>query len=281
MQPFEEAYRELQKQQMAHEKSTKSVLEKKLKADEYLDVAREHVEELDIEIETSRMNVETCATMRRQQEDNLRQMNENLQRLDERYQAVLVQVPEVQEQLKVASREYDAASDAVNSINERQNNLRFSLRAPEQAIQDIQSELNKIKDSRAAFCNKLHGQTSKDVRQAMEWIQHNKDRFKGECYGPVGAEVEVKTAADAAMLESVVSYQKLVTFLVDTKEDEQLLNKELRGRLRLSINITTMYNKTFAPQPLPREYLQRARESYGFEGFLGDKCKCGSVFEIV
>ena len=192
LQPYEETCRELQKQQSAHEKSTKSVTEKKLKADERLEVAREHVEELDIAIETSRMNVEHCATMRRQAEDNLRQMNESLKHLDEKYQASLVQVPEMKEQLKAVSQEHDRAAEQVNVLHERQNSLKFALRDPQQTAQDIQGELNKIKDSRRAFCNKIQGsRQGKDAARAMEWIQQNKHRFKGECYGPVGAEVDV------------------------------------------------------------------------------------------
>ena len=212
--------------------------------------------------------------MRRQAEDNLRQMNESLKHLDEKYQASLVQVPEMKEQLKAVSQEHDRAAEQVNVLHERQNSLKFALRDPQQTAQDIQGELNKIKDSRRAFCNKIQGsRQGKDAARAMEWIQQNKHRFKGECYGPVGAEVDVKTQADAAMLESVVSFPKLITFLVDSREDEHLLESELRGRMRLSINITTMNNKTCPPQPLSREYLQRAKTEYGFEGFLGDKCK--------
>jgi hypothetical protein len=275
LQPFEETVRELEKQKAGHEKSTKSVQERKIKADERLEVARDVVEELDIDIETSKMNVETCATMRRQHEENLRMMNENLRQLDEQYQRSLTNVPALQEQLKVASREYEEASAQVHALTDRQNNLKFELRAPHAAVHEKQQELNRVKDSREAFCNKIQGRHP-HVVTAMRWIEQNRNLFRGQCFGPVGVEIEVKSPEDAAMLEYVIPSQKMIAFLVETKEDEDLINSELRGRLRLNLNVTTMHNKQYPPQKLSREYLQRARTEYGFEGFLGDKCECGA-----
>jgi hypothetical protein len=49
------------------------------------------------------------------------------------------------------------------------------------------------------------------------------------------------------------------------------LNYELRDRMKLDLNITTIYNKGSKSQPYSRDILQRAKTSYALEGFLGDK----------
>ena len=276
--PFEETLRELQKRQATHDKSAKSVTEKKSKADEHLDVAREHAEELDIQVETARVEVANHAANRRQQEDELRRLNENLRIRDEKYQEVLKLVPQLQEELNTATVQFNEASSFVNEFSDKINNLKFEMRAPQGLIKERELELNRITDSREAFCNKIQG-SSPDVIKALRWIDQNRSRFRGNCYGPVGVEVEVQSPEDAAILEKVVSFSRLTTFLVENEEDEKLLEAELRGRLRLRINVTTMHNKNTNPPRMSRQEILWAREQFGFECFLGEKCKCSVILQ--
>lgn len=268
--PLEMRVSQLQREQVVFEKSIKSVLDKKVKADERLDIARERIDELDIEVESAKLNIESYASTRRVQEEKLRTMNMDLQRLDEQYQSSMQNVPEWQSQLKTSNEQFEAASCRVSEVSDQLNTLKFDLRAPQSEAQKFQTQLNKIKDPRDVFFNKLNGK-DRDVIKAAEWISEYRHRLRGECYGPVAAEVTVHSQEDAAMLEHLVSFPKLKTLLVDNKEDENLLNNELRGRLKLSVNITTIHNKQSTQPPFSREFLQNAKEKYGFESFLGDK----------
>lgn len=271
LKPLDDRVRQLQREELAHEKSIKSVVEKKQKADERLDIAHARIEELDIEVETAKLNVESCAAMRRQQEENLHNLNESLEQLDKQYQASMKNVPRMQDQMKVFTEQYDTASSKISTLNDRLSTLKFDLRTPQSSVHDIQNQLNKVKDARDIFCSKLHGKDRENIVTAMGWINANRHRFHGECFGPVGAEVVAHSQEDAAMFEKLINLAKLKAFLVDNEDDEKLLNYELRDRMKLDLNITTIYNKGSKSQPYSRDILQRAKTSYALQGFLGDK----------
>ncbi len=66
---------------------------------------------------------------------------------------------------------------------------------PNRNIQALQSRLNTLKDPREIFKARLNHNrvpNSHDIVAAMDWIAQNKGRFQGACYGPIGAELQVR-----------------------------------------------------------------------------------------
>jgi predicted nucleic acid-binding Zn-ribbon protein len=68
-------------------------------------------------------------------------------------------------------------------------------------------------------------------------------------------------------LEKFVPRAKLLAFVVDNRDDELMLNEELRGKLRLAININTMYNRGSFQSPYSPAYLDQAR-AWGLQGMI-------------
>jgi predicted nucleic acid-binding Zn-ribbon protein len=71
------------------------------------------------------------------------------------------------------------------------------------------------------------------------------------------------------ILEKFVPRAKLLSFLVENREDELLLNEELRVKRRLTININTMYNRGTHQSPYSPSFLEQGR-AWGLQGMIAD-----------
>jgi hypothetical protein len=71
------------------------------------------------------------------------------------------------------------------------------------------------------------------------------------------------------ILEKFVPRAKLLSFLVENREDELLLNDELRVKRRLAININTMYNRGSFQSPYSPSFMEQGR-AWGLQGMISD-----------
>jgi hypothetical protein len=69
------------------------------------------------------------------------------------------------------------------------------------------------------------------------------------------------------ILEKFIPRPKLLAFIVDNREDELMLNEELRFKQRLTININTMYNRGSFQCPYSPAFLDQAR-AWGLQGMI-------------
>jgi hypothetical protein len=88
------------------------------------------------------------------------------------------------------TQELNTATTTQNEINGKMNDLSFSIREPTMEIESAQRELKSLRDPKEIFCSRLD-ERDRDVVKAYRWITENRDRFVGECYGPVGMEIQV------------------------------------------------------------------------------------------
>jgi hypothetical protein len=96
----------------------------------------------------------------------------------------------VQARIKEMSEELAQETLTQNDINSTMNDLQFSIREPTVEMESSQRELDSLRDPREIFCSRLNGR-EQDVVKAYRWVQANKARFQGECYGPIGMEIQV------------------------------------------------------------------------------------------
>lgn len=182
---------------------------------------------------------------------------------------MLPRVPVVQNKMQELNEELTQETLTQKDINSRINDLQFSLREPTQELESSQRELDSLKDPREIFCSRLLDR-EQDVAKAFRWINANRHRFRGECYGPIGMEIQVKKALGAEhILEKFIPRAKLLAFVVENRDDELLLNEELRVKRRLAININTMYNRGSFHCPYSPSFLDQGR-TWGLQGMIAD-----------
>ena len=78
----------------------------------------------------------------------------------------------------------------VNDNSDTADHLQLAQRDPRMHMERAQRSLEGLKDFRQMFCSRLSGRDT-DVVRAREWIDANRGRMQGECFGPVGMEIQV------------------------------------------------------------------------------------------
>lgn len=96
----------------------------------------------------------------------------------------------VQSKIQEMNEELNQETVKNNDINSQISDLQFSMREPNLDLEGAQRELNSLRDPREIFCSRLSDR-EQDVVKAYRWIDANRQRFHGECYGPIGMEIRV------------------------------------------------------------------------------------------
>ena len=124
------------------------------------------------------------------------------------------------------------------------------------------------------------------LRKVVDFVEQNRSKFRRPVYGPIGAELDCSTDNIARYVDQHVSNAVLMAFVVEAKEDFDILYKEVRQKMKIPVNIELVEN---AADPISREYSPRRMEElkskYGIDGFLDNfiqaplpvkKCLCNS-----
>ena len=109
-------------------------------------------------------------------------------------------------------------------------------------IDAIDRRLSSFTDSKRqridAMCRASRGNlSSRNIYRAMEWIERNRQHFRGRIYGPVVAEIQSRNDQHAVYLENQVPAYVWESFLTTYSEDRALLERELVGNQDVNINI--------------------------------------------
>lgn len=145
-------------------------------------------------------------------------------------------------------------------------------------IGDISHELALLDDVQRSKQSVL-GSVDRDCKMAFDWIQSNKNRFKGHVYNPLFMETNLKDSRYASALNSCLNPSDQVSFFCDNKEDYYTLDTELIRNKRL--RISTRYvdpeelKENIVPQPLSQQELNK----FGFQGYMVDFIECSDVIK--
>jgi chromosome segregation ATPase len=99
-------------------------------------------------------------------------------------------IPAVQNKIQEMNDELNQETLNHDSTNSQISDLQFSMREPKLDLEGAQRELDSLRDPREIFCSRLSDR-EQDVVKAYRWIDANRHRFRGECYGPIGMEIKV------------------------------------------------------------------------------------------
>ena len=159
------------------------------------------------------------------------------------------------------------------------DNARKELTRTAGQLRDLQenkghslSKLAKMNDEKARRKEKIFRQFP-DLDKISQWLGQHKTEFRRPVWGPIVCEVTTKTANAAAFLEYHVPTSTLKSFVVECKEDQDLLYREIRGKLKCPINIITLQNNGKL-MPMQREYspnkFRTLKEEHGVIGYLDE-----------
>nr|QNH68114.1 structural maintenance of chromosomes protein 5 [Brachionus koreanus] len=156
-----------------------------------------------------------------------------------------------QENEKLSNREYEAKRETARLKSE---------------LEEIQYKLKDMKNVKQEKLNKLL-QRSKDVSSAINWLEKNRNSFKGQVYEPMFLNMNIKLQEAAKYVENLIPYRDLVQmFLFENSDDMHLFLSEVRDRLNLIVNAAMIPRKSlnsFSPFRTIEEI-----KKFGFRSYM-------------
>ncbi|GMH32530.1 hypothetical protein BSKO_00364 [Bryopsis sp. KO-2023] len=199
-------------------------------------------------------------------QEKITSLNRESQKYHADIQRTKDRIAEYQSQL-ASHIEFPAESlRRMEQINPEIVDIRTKLRAEGKSLDERESRrehhsrhiklrqdyIEKISRATAQRVMQLEKRRDKFVGlfNAYEWVRANKDKFKGEVYGPLIAEVSVKENYHAAVLEQMVAISTWSCFVVSNSEDMWLLRKQLPAmNIMRDVNVIVVPD---ANEPLKR-----------------------------
>jgi chromosome segregation ATPase len=173
------------------------------------------------------------------------------------------QIREKTREMREIDEKINESRDRISTLNQQGKQRMTILKNAEQEMAFLQSQAGQQTDKLRKASRFGH------AANAWEWIQKNKDKFKGKVFGPAILECSVRDSRLAAAVEATISQSELMAFSVTCTEDFRVLNNQVYKVMKLAdINIRTVPPNALASfkPPCSKEQLN----SYGLEGWIID-----------
>jgi chromosome segregation ATPase len=104
------------------------------------------------------------------------------------------------------------------------------------------AELSGLDNMRQQRLNELKN-SDHTVYRGVLWLRENSHKFKGKIYEPIIMELSVKHRDYADIIEGVIPYQRLVTFVCEEKDDYYTFKRLAIQAEKLRLNVATVDRK--------------------------------------
>ncbi|XP_047483327.1 structural maintenance of chromosomes protein 5-like [Penaeus chinensis] len=179
------------------------------------------------------------------------------------------------------------ASQSMVRLESQKEEAIHTIKESERRISSMDSDrarLQDVKRQRLELLNKING----DAYRAAKWLESNTNKFSAPVYAPLCTELNIKDPKYAKYVEDRVSYQDLVAFVCENKEDMNLF-KELMDKQKLRVNVVHSSPVDMA-QFQPKIPIENIKE-FGFLNYMIDVidappailsylCRTYSIFRI-
>mmetsp|Transcript_29269 Transcript_29269/g.45481 ORF Transcript_29269/g.45481 Transcript_29269/m.45481 type:complete len:1125 (+) Transcript_29269:51-3425(+) len=227
------------------------------------------IDSCDDEITTIAADIENIETVQRKA---LRRAEMQQQKVEE-CERVLNDLPTM-EKLDAQHRE---ASAALKQAKRDHDLIKRDYMVQHRNMQDLQEKIGienrkfqKMNDDKARRREAIF-QRDQNLAATYEWVDANRKLFRRPIFGPIAIEVTTKSQNTAAYLEQHVPSNTLRAYVVECKEDYDLLYREVRQKMNLPVNIQLVSRST---QPVHRIYsngrMTLMKEKHGVIGYLDE-----------
>nr|XP_027207955.1 structural maintenance of chromosomes protein 5-like [Penaeus vannamei] len=142
---------------------------------------------------------------------------------------------ETKKRLMELTRDIQEASQSMVRLESQRDEVVHSKKESERRIFSTERELVGLQDvarQRLELLNK----TNAEAYRAAKWLESNADKFSAPVYPPLCTQLNIKDPKYAKYVEDRVSYQDLVAFVCESKEDMNLF-KELMDKQKMRVNV--------------------------------------------
>ena len=141
---------------------------------------------------------------------------------------------------------------------------------------EIQDEMKRVNDKIVKLGNEQERRKERIFRQQpnlktiSDWLSVNRGNFRRDIFGPVVCEVTPKDANTAAYLEMHVPNAALKSFVVQCKEDYDLLYRSIREELGIPINVTVIESIKQEKRLYSDQKMDVLKRDHGVLGYMDE-----------
>ena len=162
-------------------------------------------------------------------------------------------------------RQLSADHTTIQSKLSEQVHEKRSLESKITRLRDAQSQLLNVEQQKKDIMKEMP--QGPDTLRALEWLEENRDGFKGRVYSPILFQINVHDGEkNAVYLESCVPPKDLVAFAAENADDANALMNELRNKQRLRVNVVQV-NDAESNYRTPGHNFG---PEMGFQGYVSD-----------
>ena len=176
----------------------------------------------------------------------------------------------LREELMQCRHDVTALKPQYEHVKREQNRLTLEYRDVEDECRQLQAKLAKLQDEKSRRKERIFRQQPQ-LAKIVDWLQNNRTKFRKEVVGPIMCEVTTKDHVTAAYLEQHVPNASLKSFVVQCKEDYDLLYRSIREEQGIPINITMIRDVTPVKRIYSEEKMDILKRQHGIIGYM-DEC---------
>lgn len=162
---------------------------------------------------------------------------------------------------KATKQQYDAIKREVNGLEHENNEMNTQAAS-------LQNKVAKYNDEGSQRKARVF-QKFPNLKLICDWLDKNRGLFRRPVVGPIACEISPKSKNIAAYIEQHVPDRVLKAFVVETKEDHDLLYEKIGVEKKIGINVIQLHRS-----PPKRIYsdskMQVLKEQHGVLGLLSD-----------
>uniref|UniRef100_A0A7S1Y5K8 Structural maintenance of chromosomes protein 5 n=1 Tax=Grammatophora oceanica TaxID=210454 RepID=A0A7S1Y5K8_9STRA len=224
-----------------------------------------HCEKTDVALS----EVQSCDSDKRSAQ---RAVEAQRQKLEEQ-QALAADQPSMEDAdatLKDSLMAYKEAKPAFDEATHRCRSLAADISAAQQEVERHHDKLKGFQDHKKQKRLRIFRE-HKNLEKICGWVDQNRRQFRYPVFGPVCAEVFTMNKNSAAFLEQHVPNSVLKSFVVQSREDYNLLYREVREKLGIPINIVVVDKEKKAVRRIYSEiFMKELKQKNGVLGYLDE-----------
>eukprot|EP00934_Nitzschia_sp_Nitz4_P002927 Nitzschia sp. Nitz4//scaffold11_size288233//84805//88427//NITZ4_000754-RA/size288233-snap-gene-0.15-mRNA-1//1//CDS//3329534014//2917//frame0 len=268
LRPFEERW----------EKAKLKLKRSSTEYDKYKNEIRTHKKEMDKHEEKYQKHddmiegiMSDLQVMDQQREDKKLKLTELRQRV-ESYKANVADGPSMdalQEEELQCRNEQRAILPRYDESKREQERLLRAKAELEEEYRQAQQQMNRLQDDKARRNDRIF-RSLPDLKKILDWVDQNRTKFRKSVVGPVMCEVTPKSGHAASYLEHQVANSTLKSFVVQCKEDYDLLYRSVRQGLNLPINVLLITHIKPIKRVYSEDKMRILKKEHGVIGYMDE-----------
>lgn len=266
--PLEAKYEKIDLLKTEMEAKFKSVEQSTQRCKNEISKQETKFEKHDDEIEEVMAKLSEIDSKRAKHEIHLEECQKRLAQLEQEHdslppkQQTQNEFDEANQRMKTLKRDWDA-------IKKDDRIIKSNVKELEEKANVIQSKLARMNDDVARRKEKVFRER-RNLGMIDEWLSKNRSKFRRPVAGPIAVEVSTNSQDVASFLEFHVPKAVLCSFVVETKEDYNMLYEAGRQELKVPINVLLIPRIKEVRRVYSKEKMDNLKRQHGIGGYLDE-----------